>query len=91
MAIGRGDAGAGVENLRRCLQQLQAMRYEMLNTGFKLSLVQGLMATGQFDEGMTLVDETIGLVEANGDLCSHAGSAACEGKRSSLDAAAPGA
>jgi predicted ATPase/DNA-binding winged helix-turn-helix (wHTH) protein len=68
VAIGRGDAGAGVEILRRCLQQLQAMRYEMLNTGFKLALVQGLMATGQFDEGMTLVDETIGRVEANGDL-----------------------
>ena len=68
VAIGRGDAGAGVETLRRCLQQLQAMRYEMLNTDFKLSLVQGLMATGQFDEGMTLVDETIGRVEANGDL-----------------------
>jgi predicted ATPase/DNA-binding winged helix-turn-helix (wHTH) protein len=68
VAIGRGDAGAGVETLRRCLQQLHAMRYEMLNTGFKLALVQGLMATGQFDEGMTLVDETIGRVEANGDL-----------------------
>jgi predicted ATPase len=26
------------------------------------------MATGQFDEAMTLVDETIGRVEANGDL-----------------------
>ena len=68
VAIGRGDAGAGVETLRRCLQQLQAMRYEMLSTGFKLCLVQGLMAIGQFDEGMTLVDETIGRVEANGDL-----------------------
>jgi predicted ATPase/DNA-binding winged helix-turn-helix (wHTH) protein len=68
VAIGRGDAGAGVETLRRCLQQLHAMRYEMLNTGFKLSLVQGLLASGQFDEAMTLVDETIGRVEANGDL-----------------------
>ena len=68
VAIARGDAGAGVETLRRSLQQLQAIRYEMLNTGFKLSLVQGLLATGQFDEGMTLVDETIGRVEANGDL-----------------------
>ena len=68
VAIGRGDAEVGVETLRRCLQRLHAMRYEMLNTGFKLSLVQGLMATGQLDEGMTLVDETIGRVEANGDL-----------------------
>jgi hypothetical protein len=44
------------------------MRYEMLNTDFKLSLVQGLMAIGEFDEGLTLVDETIRLVEVNGDL-----------------------
>lgn len=44
------------------------MRYQMLNTEFKLSLVQGLMAIRQFGEGLTLVDETIRLVEANGDL-----------------------
>jgi predicted ATPase len=44
------------------------MRYRMLNTGFKLSLVQGLMAVGLFGNALTLIDETIGLVEANGDL-----------------------
>ena len=44
------------------------MRYEMFNTEFKLSLVQGLMAIRQFGEGLTLIDETIRLVEANGDL-----------------------
>jgi predicted ATPase/DNA-binding winged helix-turn-helix (wHTH) protein len=68
LAIGRGDASGGVENLLGCLKQLHAMRYEMLNTGFKLSLVQGLMAIGQFGESLILVDETIRLVEANGDL-----------------------
>jgi predicted ATPase len=68
LAIGRGDARVGVEDLRDCLEQLHAMRYEMLNTEFKLSLVKGLMAIGQFGEALTLVDETIRLVEANGDL-----------------------
>jgi hypothetical protein len=68
LAIGRGDARGGVENLLGCLKQLHAMRYEMLNTGFKLSLVQGLMAIGQFGESLALVDETIRLVEVNGDL-----------------------
>jgi predicted ATPase/DNA-binding winged helix-turn-helix (wHTH) protein len=68
LAIGRGDARGGVENLQGSLKQLHAMRYEMLNTGFKLSLVQGLMATGQFGESLMLVNETIRLVEANGDL-----------------------
>ena len=61
LAIGRGDARAGVELLRGCLEQLHAMRYEMLNTDFKISLVQGLVAIDEFDEGLTLVDETIGL------------------------------
>jgi hypothetical protein len=33
-----------------------------------VSLIQGLLATGRFDEGISLIDETIRLVEANGDL-----------------------
>ena len=44
------------------------MQYEMLNTDFKLSLVQGLMAIGQFDIALARIDETISLVEENGDL-----------------------
>jgi tetratricopeptide (TPR) repeat protein len=68
LAIVRGEAGLGVENLRGSLDQLHAVRYEMLNTGFRLSLVQGLIRTGQFGEALTLVNETIRLVEANGDL-----------------------
>jgi predicted ATPase/DNA-binding winged helix-turn-helix (wHTH) protein len=68
LAIERDDPREGVETLRACLKQLHAMRYEMLNTGFKLCLVQGLMAVGQFAEALTLIDETIASVEANGDL-----------------------
>ena len=68
LAIGRGDARTGVEDLQSCLEQLHAMRYRMLNTGFKLSLVQGLMAIGLFDKALALINETISLVEANGDL-----------------------
>ena len=37
LAIGRGDARVGVEDLQGCLEQLHAMRYEMHNTEFKLS------------------------------------------------------
>ena len=68
LAIERDDPRAGVENLRDCLEQLHAMRYEMLNTGFKLCLVQGLMAIGQCGEALTLIDQTIALAEANEDL-----------------------
>ncbi len=68
LAIRRGDARTGVEDLRSCLEQLHAVRYRILNTGFKLSLVQGLMATGRFDAALALINETISLVETNGDL-----------------------
>jgi predicted ATPase/DNA-binding winged helix-turn-helix (wHTH) protein len=68
MAIRRGDAEAGVESLRTCLEQLLAAGYGIFNTEFKISLVQGLAATGRFEEAITLIDETIGLIEANGDL-----------------------
>jgi predicted ATPase/DNA-binding winged helix-turn-helix (wHTH) protein len=68
LAIRRGEARTGVEDLRSCLEQLHAVRYRILNTGFKLSLVQGLMATGRFDAALALINETISLVETNGDL-----------------------
>jgi predicted ATPase len=68
LAIGRGDATTGVEDLENSLEQLHATRYRMLNTGFTISLVQGLMAIGLFGKALALINETISLVETNGDL-----------------------
>jgi predicted ATPase/DNA-binding winged helix-turn-helix (wHTH) protein len=68
LAVRRGDAKVGVESLQGCLADLHAARYEVLTTGFKIALVQGLAATGRFAEGVALVNETIRLVEANGDV-----------------------
>jgi hypothetical protein len=68
LAIARGDAAFGVETLRVCLDHLHQVRYEMLNTGFKLALVQGLIAIGAFDEGLALIDDVTRLVTTNGDL-----------------------
>jgi predicted ATPase/DNA-binding winged helix-turn-helix (wHTH) protein len=67
LSVRRGEARSGIAILRRCLQQPHEMRYEILNTEFKLSLVQGLVALGQPDEGLTLIDETIDLIQVNGD------------------------
>jgi hypothetical protein len=39
-----------------------------LDTDFRLSVVRGLIASGEFGEGLALADETISLIEANGDL-----------------------
>jgi predicted ATPase len=69
LAIRRGDAEGGLANLRGCLEDLHAARYELLTTLFKISLVQGLAAISRFTEGIALIDETIRSVEANGDLC----------------------
>jgi predicted ATPase/DNA-binding winged helix-turn-helix (wHTH) protein len=67
LAIRRGDAKDGVDSLLGSLEKLHVMPYELLTTPLNISLVQGLTATGRFTEGMTLIDETIQLVEANGD------------------------
>lgn len=69
LAIRRGDATAGVEILRGSLKDLHAARYELLTTPFNISLAQGLGAIGRPSEGIRLIGETIGQVEANGDLC----------------------
>jgi hypothetical protein len=68
-SIHRGEPTSGVEILLGCLEVLHAARYELLTTAFNVSLVQGLAAIGPVAEGMAPIDETIGLVEANGDFC----------------------
>ena len=68
LAIRRGDAKAGVESLQGALEDLHAVRFELLTTPFNLSLAEGFAAIGRFADGMALIDETIRLVEANGDL-----------------------
>jgi tetratricopeptide (TPR) repeat protein len=68
LAIRRGDARGGVESLEKCLKELHAARYELLTTTFNLSLIEGRLAIGQFDESMTLIEETKRLIEANGDM-----------------------
>jgi predicted ATPase/DNA-binding winged helix-turn-helix (wHTH) protein len=67
LAICRGNAKAGVEDLRECLNHLHAMHYNMRTTEFKIFLTQGLIVTGQIDEGKTLIDETIRCVEESGE------------------------
>jgi predicted ATPase/DNA-binding winged helix-turn-helix (wHTH) protein len=67
LAIRRGDAKNGVEDVRDCLEKLHAARYELLTSAFNISIGQGLAAMGRFTEGVALIDETIALVEVNGD------------------------
>ena len=68
LAIRRGETKSGVESLRECLEELHAARYELLTTAFNISLIQGLLNAGRSDEALALIDETIRLVEENGNL-----------------------
>lgn len=69
LAIRRGEASKGVESLRSCLEELHAAPYELLTTAFYIALIQGLAVIGRFAEGVALIDDTVRLVDANGDCC----------------------
>ncbi|MCV9961853.1 helix-turn-helix transcriptional regulator [Pararhizobium sp. BT-229] len=69
VAIRRGDVKLGIETLRRCIEKLHSATYEVFTTMLEISLVEGLAAIGEFDEGMARINATIERVEQNGDLC----------------------
>jgi predicted ATPase/DNA-binding winged helix-turn-helix (wHTH) protein len=68
LSIRQGDTNSGVEGLQRCLATLHAAPYELLTTPLNISLVRGLASLERFAESMTLIDDTIERVQANGDL-----------------------
>src|SRR5262249_26917827 len=68
LAIRGGNARAGVETLQDCLKHLHTLHYGVRNTEFKIVLAQGLLAIGQADKAMTLIDDTIGQVEEKGEF-----------------------
>jgi predicted ATPase/DNA-binding winged helix-turn-helix (wHTH) protein len=68
IAIRHGDASGGVECLRNSLQKLHAAPYELLTTELNISLIRGLFAIGQVDEAISLIDESLGRIETDGNL-----------------------
>jgi tetratricopeptide (TPR) repeat protein len=68
LAVRRGDAKGGVDMLQSCLEKLHAAHYELLTAPFNTALAEGLAAIGRFEEGVALIDESVRLVEANGDV-----------------------
>jgi predicted ATPase/DNA-binding winged helix-turn-helix (wHTH) protein len=68
LAIRRGNAKGGVETLQDCLKHCHALHYEVRNTELKIVLAQGLLAIGQIDKAIRLVDGTISQAEENGDF-----------------------
>jgi predicted ATPase/DNA-binding winged helix-turn-helix (wHTH) protein len=68
LSVKRGQAEAGIELLRSCLEALHADRYELMTTAFHGALAEGLAMTRRLDQALVKIDETIALVERNGDL-----------------------
>jgi predicted ATPase len=68
MLIKRGEVETGMNLLRRSLSTLRADRYGLYTTELNSALAGGFAMTGRLDEALVTVDETIALVERNGDL-----------------------
>jgi predicted ATPase len=68
LAVRRGEAEAGIPLLRGALEALHALRYELLTTAFNSALAEGLAMAGRSEQALNTIDETIALVERNGDL-----------------------
>jgi predicted ATPase/DNA-binding winged helix-turn-helix (wHTH) protein len=68
LAVRRGDAERGVQAIQDCLVELRESRYELLTTAFNLTLAEGLTALGQTADALKLLDDTLALVHAKGDL-----------------------
>ncbi len=65
LAIRLGDVSAGIVKLRTSLETHRAVGSGPLTTEFKISLVQGLMAVGKFNEAANVIEEEIRRVEEN--------------------------
>ena len=68
LSVKRGEVQLGMDLLRSSLESLHADRYELLTTAFNSTLAEGLAMTGHVEEALITIDETIDLVERNGDL-----------------------
>ncbi|MDH6170766.1 putative ATPase/DNA-binding winged helix-turn-helix (wHTH) protein [Variovorax boronicumulans] len=68
LAVRRGDATRGVQAIQDCLVELRESRYELLTTAFNLTLAEGLTALGKTTDALELLDDTLALVHAKGDL-----------------------
>jgi predicted ATPase/DNA-binding winged helix-turn-helix (wHTH) protein len=67
VAIRRGDVQGGVEALKGSLEKLHEARYNLFASRLGISLIQGLDTMGWHAEAITLADDTIRLVAANGN------------------------
>lgn len=68
LLVRRGLPDAGLPLLRNALKVLHGLKYELLTTPFMTAISEGLARIGKVDEAAHAIDETIALVDRNGDL-----------------------
>ncbi|NEI74795.1 transcriptional regulator [Rhizobium lusitanum] len=68
LALKQGDEDRGIQALQDSLKGLQAARYEVMTSGLRISLAEGLVAAGRASEAAALIDDAIRLVKERGDL-----------------------
>ncbi len=68
LLITRGQFAVGLNLLQNYSYELKSVRYEMLTTSFNASIAQALKETGDAERALSVIDETIGSVERNGDF-----------------------
>jgi tetratricopeptide (TPR) repeat protein len=68
LTIRRGNIKQGVDDLRAGLKPIHAARHELLTTEFNMELALGLLALGQVDDGLNIVNESIDRVNGSGEL-----------------------
>jgi predicted ATPase/DNA-binding winged helix-turn-helix (wHTH) protein len=70
LSVRRGDLETGINLLRDSLEALHADRYELMTAAFNGALVEALASSGRLDQSLATIDQTVALVERNGDLFS---------------------
>jgi hypothetical protein len=68
LAIRRANANEGVRSLQHALEKLHSLHYKLFTTEFNIVLAEGLAKTGEIRESLTLINEAVLSVKANGDL-----------------------
>ena len=68
VTLRRGHLRQGVDDLRAGLKPIHAARHELLTTEFNMELAVGLLALGQAEEGLALINEAIDRVNASGEF-----------------------
>jgi predicted ATPase/DNA-binding winged helix-turn-helix (wHTH) protein len=68
LLVKRGNPEAGICLLRSSLETLNELRYRLMTTALNCTMAEALSVNGRREEALALANQTIALVETNGDF-----------------------